>query len=434
MVVVAADIEIHATAEPVRAQQGVDHADQFGALVVDGRGIEIVDPQIALRPHRVGERAVVLRKLRGPQCAHLGDPAHRRAPLIGRELLIAENGQPLLQRQLKPVATGHPVAGPVVEIFVSDHRLDVLEVGIGRGFRLGQHITRVKNIETFVLHCSHIEVADRDDIENVEVVFEAEHVFVPAHRLFQRRHCMAAFILVTAPHPDGECHALARARREPVANSDEIAGDEREEVRRLGVRIDPFRPVPAVPGLACPGRIAVRQQDREAGLVGGDGRRIARHHIRPVDEISDPAEALGLALGTEIAARHVEAAERGVPLGPDPGLEVEGEMVWDIGQFEPASRGRAPAVLSERLAIERQRDEFEHVAVEPERCGAIVGHGVAAQPQPRFDPRLGIAEVENEVDRVDQKIGGPVVGEPHRQGRREIGHGVGHRAGPRSRG
>ena len=57
---------------------------------------------------------------------------------------------------------------------------------------------------------------------------------------------MAAFVLVAAAHPDRQRHLLARAGREAVANGDEIAGDQREQVGGLGVRIDPFRPVPAV--------------------------------------------------------------------------------------------------------------------------------------------------------------------------------------------
>ena len=68
----------------------------------------------------MGQRAGILGKLRCAQRAHFGDALDRRATLVGRELLIAEDGQPLLQRELKPVAAGHPVARPVVEILVGD--------------------------------------------------------------------------------------------------------------------------------------------------------------------------------------------------------------------------------------------------------------------------------------------------------------------------
>ena len=214
----------------------------------------------------MGERAVILGELDGAQGAHLGDAPHRAAPLIGGKLLVAEYGQPFLQRELEPVAASHPVAGPVVEVFVGDHRLDVLVIGVRRRLGLGQHITRVENVEALVLHRPHVEVADRDDIEDVEIVFEAKDVLVPAHRLFQRGHRMAAFVLVAAAHPDGKRHLFAGARRKAVWHGDQIAGDEREQVGGLGVRIDPFCPVPAVAGLATLDRVAVRQQHRKAAF------------------------------------------------------------------------------------------------------------------------------------------------------------------------
>ena len=184
MIVVMPDIDVHAAAEPSRAEQGVDHADDFGALVVDRRGVEIVDAQIALRLHRVGERAGILGELRGAQCADIADTRHRRAALVGRKELVAKHGQPFLQRQLKPVAARDSIAGPVVEIFVGDHRLDALVVAVGRGVGLRQHVARVEDVEAFVLHRPHVEVADRDDVEDIEVVFETKGLLVPVHRLF----------------------------------------------------------------------------------------------------------------------------------------------------------------------------------------------------------------------------------------------------------
>jgi hypothetical protein len=58
----------------------VDHADEFGTLVVHGRGVEIVDAQIALRLHRVGERAGILGELDRAQGADIADAADRGAP------------------------------------------------------------------------------------------------------------------------------------------------------------------------------------------------------------------------------------------------------------------------------------------------------------------------------------------------------------------
>src|SRR5216683_2654202 len=66
--------------------------------------------------------------------------------------------------------------------------------------------------------------------------------------------------------------------------------------------------------IATAGWVAVRQQHRITSFVGADRHRIARHHIGTVEEISDAAEPLGLALRAVIAARHVEAGQRRVAL------------------------------------------------------------------------------------------------------------------------
>ncbi len=176
------DIGVHAAPEPLGAEQRVDHADELGALFVDRRGVEIVDPQIALRLHRMGERAGILGELGGAQRPDIADPADRGAAHIGRELLVAVDRQPLFQRELEPVAAGDAVAGPVMEILVRDDALDALVVAVGRGLGLGQHVARVEDVEALILHRPGVEVADRDDVEDVEVVFEPEHLLVPAHR------------------------------------------------------------------------------------------------------------------------------------------------------------------------------------------------------------------------------------------------------------
>src|SRR5439155_1593480 len=82
-------------------------------------------------------------------------------------------------------------------------------------------------------------------VKDVEIVFEAKGLLVPAHRLFQRLHRVAAFVLVSVANPDPERDLAPGARPKAVAHRDEIAGDKREEVGRLGVGVDPFRPVPS---------------------------------------------------------------------------------------------------------------------------------------------------------------------------------------------
>ena len=102
----------------------LQHAHDLGALLVDGRRVEIVDLVIERRPHRMGERTGILDELVRAQAAHVADALDRARALVGGELLVAEDRQPFLQAELEPVAAGDAVAGPVVEVFVRDDRLD----------------------------------------------------------------------------------------------------------------------------------------------------------------------------------------------------------------------------------------------------------------------------------------------------------------------
>ena len=78
----------------------------------------------------------------------------------------------------------------------------------------------------------------------------------------------------------------------------EIAGDQREQIGRLGEGIVPDREVARRAGdVAGLDQIAVRQQHRRLGLVGLDPRREDRQHVGPVEEIGDAAKAFRLALG-----------------------------------------------------------------------------------------------------------------------------------------
>ncbi len=65
------------------------------ALVVDRRGVEVVDLVINFRPHRMGERAGVLDELVRAQRAHVADPLHRARALVGGKFLVAEDGEAL---------------------------------------------------------------------------------------------------------------------------------------------------------------------------------------------------------------------------------------------------------------------------------------------------------------------------------------------------
>ena len=129
------EIEVHALAKQFGAEQRLDHAHDLAALVIDGGRVEVVDLVIELGPHRMGERACILDELMRAQRAHVADPLHRTRTHIGGKFLVAKDRQSFLQAELKPVAAGDAIPGPVVEVFVRDHRLDMRIVGIGRGRR-----------------------------------------------------------------------------------------------------------------------------------------------------------------------------------------------------------------------------------------------------------------------------------------------------------
>ena len=91
------EIQVHAGAEARSSEQGVNHADHFRALVIDGRGIEIADLDIGLRADRMGHRSSVFGELRGAQQAHFLDALHGVRVAVAAILLIAEDRQAFLQ-------------------------------------------------------------------------------------------------------------------------------------------------------------------------------------------------------------------------------------------------------------------------------------------------------------------------------------------------
>ncbi len=156
--VAAREVEIHAGAERLGADQRAQHADQFGALLIDRRGVEVVDLVIDGRAHRMGERTGVFGKLAGAQAAHVGDALDRRRALVGGKFLIAKNRQPFFEAKLEPIAASYSVASPIVEVLVGDHALDAGVILVGRQLRRRQHVFVVEDVEPLVLHRPHIEV------------------------------------------------------------------------------------------------------------------------------------------------------------------------------------------------------------------------------------------------------------------------------------
>jgi hypothetical protein len=175
-----------------------------------------------------------------------------------------------------------------------------------------QHGAGVEDVEALVLHGAHVEVVDGDDHEDVQVVFAAVDLFVPAHGLLQAVHGVLALVDVFRLDIDAQRHVAVGHGGEGVFDTPQITGHQREQVRRFLERVFPGRPVAAVFARAAGDRVAVGQQHRVAVLLGDHRGGERAHHVRAVEVIGDLAEAFGLALGAEHRAGLVQAFQRGV--------------------------------------------------------------------------------------------------------------------------
>ena len=167
LAVVAFEIELHAFLEAFFAQEGVVHTDDFRTFFVHGHGVEVVHVFVAGGAHGMGGGACVFGELVGAQQGDVFDAADGGVGAVGGKFLVAEDSQPFFERELEPVAAGNAVARPVVEIFVGDDGFDAGEVGIGGGAGVGQHAGCVEDVQAFVFHCAHVEVAHGHDHVNV---------------------------------------------------------------------------------------------------------------------------------------------------------------------------------------------------------------------------------------------------------------------------
>mmetsp|Transcript_7949 Transcript_7949/g.20222 ORF Transcript_7949/g.20222 Transcript_7949/m.20222 type:complete len:521 (-) Transcript_7949:649-2211(-) len=186
--IVALKVEVHALAEALLAQHGLIQPDHLRTLLIDRDRVEVLHLHVAIGAHGVRHRARVLAELRGAQADDVLDALHRPRVEVRRELLVAEHGEPLLERELEPVAAGHAVASPVVEVLVADDALDAAVVRVGGGGWGRQHQPGVENVERLVLHGAHVEVVHSHNVEEVKVVLEPEDVLVPLHGMLEALH------------------------------------------------------------------------------------------------------------------------------------------------------------------------------------------------------------------------------------------------------
>mmetsp|Transcript_49369 Transcript_49369/g.119717 ORF Transcript_49369/g.119717 Transcript_49369/m.119717 type:complete len:235 (-) Transcript_49369:213-917(-) len=183
--VVPLEVCIESPAESLPAQQRLVHAHHLCALLIHRAGVEVVHLFVEGRPDRVGERPPVLDKLVLAHESDVVDALDAAGVEIRGELLVPEDREALLEREVEPRVEGNPVAGPVVEVLVADDALDRLVRVVGGRLRGGEDEAGVEDVERLVLHGAHVEVVDHDDVELLEVVHAAPPLLVPPERLRQ---------------------------------------------------------------------------------------------------------------------------------------------------------------------------------------------------------------------------------------------------------
>ena len=290
---------------------------------------------------------------------------------------------------------------------MADDALDQVEVLVGRGLRLRQHVGGVEDVERLVLHRAHVEVVDGDDIEDVEVVLAAVDLLVPLHRVLEGLHGVAQAVGVLVLAPDLEVHLAAAHGGEAVLDAAEVAGDQREQVARLLERVLPDGVVAAVGGAALFDQVAVREQHRATAAVSLDPDPVASHDVRAVREVGDAAEALGFTLGAEHVRAAVEAAELGVLLRLDPHLGAQLETLGQAAEaqllvLQPVGAG------AEGAAVEPDAQQLEVLAVQ----GQLGRGGCTRGPldlHPGRHPGVVRVELEVELQAEDLVVRFPVV-------------------------
>ena len=102
---------------------------------------------------------------------------------------------------------------------------NALIVGVSRGIRAGQHIFGVENVEALVLHRAHVEIADRHDHVQIQVIFQPEALLIPGHGLLERIHGVVALVDIRRFHINPQRRPASGAGGEGIFNKLEMPGD-----------------------------------------------------------------------------------------------------------------------------------------------------------------------------------------------------------------
>mmetsp|Transcript_540 Transcript_540/g.931 ORF Transcript_540/g.931 Transcript_540/m.931 type:complete len:520 (+) Transcript_540:902-2461(+) len=268
LAVVALEVQVHPLPKARFAQHCLIHADHLRALLIHSRRVKVVHLDVAVGPHRMCHRARVFAELCCAKTDDILDALHRARIEVRGELLVAKHGEPLLQRELEPVAAGDTIAGPVMEVLVADNALDAAVIRVCRRCRRCQNQSGVENVERLVLHRASIKVMHRHNVEQVQVVLQPEDFLIPLHGLLEALHRKAAFAeLRLLIHKDAQLDAAAACGGEGVLEHLQVTRHKRKQVAGLLEGVHPHREVPSVGHVARLLQIPVAQQHGILRLV-----------------------------------------------------------------------------------------------------------------------------------------------------------------------
>ena len=204
---------------------------------------------------------------------------------VGTEFLVAEDGQPSFSESWNQSRQVTRIAGPVVEIFVGDDAVDVLEIDVGGDIGRASTYLVLKMLRPLFSIAPMLK-SPTATMRNGRGRIRGRSVLRPSFIDFLRAAMAWALVELARFDVDGELHLAAGGGAEGVAQHVELAGDDGEQVGRFLERVPAICPVAAIglvagwrPGCrwrAAPGRSPCRRAAspcRSPSRPGGRGTR-----------------------------------------------------------------------------------------------------------------------------------------------------------------
>ena len=217
---------------------------------------------------------------------------------------------------------------------------------------------------------------------------------------------MLALIDVLGLDPDLQGDLAAGGGRVLAGVALQVARDESEEIGRLLVRVFPDHARESRLEHLGAQLVAVRQHDRVLVRVAVDGHGEGRHDVGAIEVPGDAAEALGLALGAEVARGLVEPGQGQVFFGldRDRGLEDEGSLRNACDRELLVGN-----VVGHLGTVDGDPPRVEQLAHQLEWLRAVVHRVVDAHHQLGVHQGLALAQLKTKLDGVDPEVGLGVV-------------------------